>query len=296
MRTRERVNDFANVAAGGYTTLSLDPSGHYYGLLVAFNKLDEGSLVPMSTAEIIADVDYIHVELSKKGDSNTQAKRVVKISPARLLAWLDWRYGEDSLYAPDGCLRIPFTRNRLPRVIGGNIVTEENTFGLGTLDVSSLSIAIKFINNAEFATEQVVLKRDHDRDINVPLGTYPVLFESERNLANTGSYPLRDLPKQIKGAAHLSMHITEGTGTITELEEVTLGNKAIRQHVDATEHAVLAHEAGRRPQEGVWSIDFQQNRGWLSVDNTMEFETKVEWSVEPGQFFLIHDMLEGLGN
>lgn len=285
MRGLEVVGDMSTVASGGYSTKEFKGKGRIFGFDFYFDKSDGAAgFDEMTNAEIAADIATIKIILDPISGTR---KEIFDVTPETLIKWENWRNGTDSAYAPKGIVKAPFTRNRMPKLYG------RSAMGIDMHDVSKLVIQVYYKENALFKATRVKVKVDIDEEIQLPLTTYPVLYETETEINTIGSKELEDLPSRIKHAGILGIHLT-GYNHVELVDRVRFGNRIIRQEMNVEEHNRFAHDNGRIPQTDMLHFDFQQHRGYLPIGSNDELNAKITWKTAPGAITYLVDMLMGL--
>lgn len=185
----------------------------------------------------------------------------------------------------NGIIPIEFTRPLL------NSYTERTVSALGLANVSSVTIDVTVIAVAQLSRIEVYSLVDTEPAR--PLGQHIHIDRFSRSFAGTGAQELTDLPfGEDRVVAYLAEHI-KTTGTLTKAK-VRRNGVDVYESLPANINTVLLNRAGRTPQSGYFSIDFDLPNQYLSalaMPGTQSLFHELTWSVAPNGFSLYLERL-----
>jgi len=268
-----REPDAQNVAVGN-ANIKVLTRKNLHGL---FLRCLTAAGVELTRAQILNDVSDINLKLD--GETVWGVDATFLLDRQKYLG--DISMGGNV----NGIIPLEFTRPLL------NSFSERSVSALGLLNVSSVTIDVTVIAVAQLSRIEVYSLVDSD--VPRPLGQHIRIDRLSRSFAGTGAQELTDLPfGDDRAIAYLAEHV-KTTGTITKAK-VRRNGVDVFESLPTNLNTVLLNRAGRTPQSGYFTIEFDlpnQYLSALSMPGTQSLYHELNWSVAPNGFSIYLERL-----
>lgn len=268
-----RQANFNGVSDGSRATVQMGSLGStVHNGTLTFKKAGG---VLMTSAEIVADVDYVEVTI----DGN------VKFTMSAQFAFDFFNYYNDAnnVGNPDGQLNIPFACQDYLSEAERAVLA----YGTGTVDSFLIEIQFKTVGGG-FLTQTVEF-RTQLGSIGEALGQHRKIRRYRFNYNGLGGQQdITELPNRIPNMSYKSLFIEEGTSSL-DFVTLKISTSEIFKDVTPELNDLLNGMHGRTNQAGYYTLDFNLDAnlsGGINMINVADFRQELTWAGAAGGYFI----------
>ncbi|MCK5014786.1 MAG: hypothetical protein KAS66_13315 [Candidatus Omnitrophica bacterium] len=267
------------IAAGNIATVSIPVGRTVHGIQL---RCLTGAGVELTRAQILADVSDVTARLDGEA---------IITADATFLLDLQKYYGDaDVAGNVDGIIPIDFA----PR----SLLSDEarSVYALGTAGAKSLTLDIKVVGVVQLASIEVRTLSTPEKRI---LGRHIKIRKYAQSFATTGEQEVNSLPLIGKTAGYRAIHISEGSGTIDQVN-IKRNSVDIYDEMPTKAQQVFLANRKRTVQSGYAHADFGEadhSGAFLPMAGVQDLRVNITWNVAagaPGNYTLYAEEVHGL--